>query len=77
VHLTLHDNDPDYLVLEVVDQGGSFAPDLLPDPREADHLLDDHGRGWLIIRHLMDEVQVISDEMGTRLIMKKKRPTTH
>jgi serine/threonine-protein kinase RsbW len=45
------------VVISVTDPGPGFRPEGLPDPREAENLHGDHGRGVYLIRQLMDEVQ--------------------
>ncbi len=72
VQVIFHEGHSDCVVLEVQDEGRDFTPDTLPDPTSADRLMDEGGRGWLIIRHLMDEVEVLQGQDGTRVIMKKR-----
>lgn len=59
------------LFLEVLDQGAGLPQPPPPDPTEPEHLLDTSGRGLLIIRHLMDEVRIESDALGTRVVLVK------
>lgn len=65
---------PPTLLLIVDDHGGDFRPgrDANADPTDAEHLLDESGRGLLIIRHLMDEVRIESGNAGTRVVMSKR-----
>ena len=50
-------SDPDgRIVIIVTDPGPGFRPELVADPRHADNLHADHGRGVYLIRRLMDEV---------------------
>ena len=51
--------------MEVKDQGGGFEMDGVKDPRIGENLLRDDGRGILIMKTLMDEVNVTSGENGT------------
>ncbi len=47
--------DPEAGVLIVVrDQGDGFDPDAVPDPRAADRVHREHGRGLMLMRKLMD-----------------------
>jgi anti-sigma regulatory factor (Ser/Thr protein kinase) len=43
----------------------------LPDPTLPENLLKNSGRGLLIIKHLMDEVNIESRKNGTAVIMVK------
>ncbi|MFQ5549865.1 MAG: ATP-binding protein [Gemmatimonadales bacterium] len=44
------------LRVEVVDVGGGFDPDQVPDPTAPDRIELPDGRGLFLIRHLVDEV---------------------
>jgi serine/threonine-protein kinase RsbW len=57
----------------VEDQGEGFSFDELADPTKAENLLKPCGRGILIIRSFMDEVNLTQKEGGgTRLHMIKR-----
>jgi serine/threonine-protein kinase RsbW len=45
------------VVISVTDPGPGFRPEVVPDPKRAEGLYGDHGRGVYLIRQLMDEVQ--------------------
>ncbi|HLW88059.1 MAG TPA: ATP-binding protein [Terriglobales bacterium] len=45
------------VVISVTDPGPGFRPEIVPDPKRAEGLYGDHGRGVYLIRQLMDEVQ--------------------
>jgi serine/threonine-protein kinase RsbW len=45
------------IVISVTDPGPGFRPEVIPDPKRAEGLYGDHGRGVYLIRQLMDEVQ--------------------
>jgi serine/threonine-protein kinase RsbW len=62
----------DGLIIEVQDQGNGFDSTAVPDPTNPDNLLALSGRGLLIIRHLMDEVEVIAEKTGTCIKMTKR-----
>ena len=57
--------DEDKISVEVKDQGGGFEMEGVKDPRIGENLLRDNGRGILIMKTLMDEVNVTSGEDGT------------
>ena len=63
----------DKLEIIVEDQGQGFALDTIADPTDAANLLKPCGRGILIIRSFMDEVDLSRSEGGgSRLRMVKK-----
>jgi serine/threonine-protein kinase RsbW len=63
----------DVLEIIVEDQGNGFALDTIADPTDAANLLKPCGRGILIIRSFMDEVDLTRSEGGgSRLRMVKK-----
>ena len=62
----------DLLEIIVEDQGQGFALDTVADPTDAANLMKPGGRGILIIRSFMDEVDLTrSEDGGTRLRMVK------
>ncbi len=64
---TCFDHSAEFIVQ---DQGGGFVVDDVPDPLDEQNLLKEGGRGVLIIRAMMDEVEITSDEHGTRIRMR-------
>lgn len=60
------------LRIEVTDQGNGFVVNEVKDPTNPENLLEEHGRGLLIIRHLMDEVNVQALNGGTRVELIKR-----
>jgi serine/threonine-protein kinase RsbW len=52
------------LTVEVMDEGAGFAAAEVPDPLEGDNLLRQSGRGILMMRHYMDEVESFPREGG-------------
>lgn len=63
---------PDQAVLSVEDQGEGFDPESLPDPTDEDRLELPSGRGVLLIRAYMSEVEY--NDRGNRLTMTYRRP---
>lgn len=60
------------IVVTVRDQGEGFNPAVLPDPRAPENLLKSSGRGILMIRACMDEVEIRSrGGRGTEVKMVK------
>lgn len=66
---------PEYLEVVVHDRGVGFAPDQVEVARIEDKIHASRKRGWglQIIRGLMDEVEVESDDDGTTVTMRKMR----
>jgi serine/threonine-protein kinase RsbW len=63
----------DKLVVRVVDQGAGFRLEDVPDPRDDENVLEDSGRGVLLMKAFMDEVDVLSSSAGgAELIMAKR-----
>lgn len=66
-------NTGDEIEIIVEDQGIGFKPEKVPDPTDTANLLKPSGRGVLIIRSFMDEVDWTQREGGgCRLRMVKK-----
>ncbi len=62
---------PDRGILLVIDDEGSgFNPAKVPNPTEAECLLETHGRGLFMMRRLMDRVRI--SRKGTRITMLKR-----
>jgi|SRR5580693_61863 serine/threonine-protein kinase RsbW len=57
------------LSVRVKDSGSGFDPDGLPNPVAPENILAVHGRGILIMRQLMDEVEFKFDH-GTEVRMR-------
>ncbi|MGD0090560.1 MAG: ATP-binding protein [Planctomycetota bacterium] len=55
----------------VEDPGGGFREEDLPDPNAAENLLEESGRGILLMRAMMDEVSYWRG--GSALLLSKKR----
>ena len=73
IHLTFELHE-DRLVIHIVDQGAGFRIEDVPDPREDENVLEDSGRGVLLMKAFMDEVDVLSSEAGgAKLVMAKRR----
>lgn len=64
--------DIDHTHCTVEDEGNGFDPDTLPDPTKPENLLKASGRGLMLIRSFMDEVQHHGN--GNRITMIKRRP---
>jgi serine/threonine-protein kinase RsbW len=72
IHLTfvLHEEK---LEIHVVDQGAGFRIEDVPDPRNDENVLSDSGRGVLLMRAFMDEVDVMSSAAGGAEVVMAKR----
>ena len=63
IHVTFELHE-DKLVIHVVDQGKGFRIEEIPDPRDDENVLGDSGRGVLLMKAFMDEVDVLSSAAG-------------
>lgn len=64
-------NEKEKIIVYVKDNGEGFEIDNISDPRVDENLLKNSGRGILIMRSLMDDVVVISDNQGTEVQLVK------
>lgn len=71
----LGQGEPERLEITIRDHGVGFQPDAVEAPTMANRLHAERKRGWglMIIRGLMDEVDIRSDARGTTLVMVKAR----
>ena len=65
--------DSGRVVIEVEDQGQGFDPDAVPDPTRMENMEIPAGRGIILMRAYMTEVQF--DAPGNRVRMTFVRPT--
>jgi serine/threonine-protein kinase RsbW len=63
----------DGLRVQVRDEGPGFDPTTLPDPRLPERRLVPSGRGVLLMRALMDEVEVVLQPQGGCVVHLSKR----
>jgi CheY-like chemotaxis protein/anti-sigma regulatory factor (Ser/Thr protein kinase) len=61
-------------VYVVEDEGPGFDPATVPDPRDPANLERIGGRGLMLIRTFMDEVEY--NQKGNRITLRKRYPTT-
>lgn len=66
-------HDGDEVLLVVRDPGSGFDPAAVPDPFDAANLLNPGGRGLLLIRRLMADVQFADG--GREVRMRKRKGT--
>ena len=62
------------LRVSVCDEGGGFNPECIDDPTKPENLMKPFGRGVLIIRSLMDEVdfQCLGEGMKVTLVKRRR-----
>ena len=60
------------LSVSVNDSGYGFDPSAVPNPLHAENLLNTHGRGIFLMRHVMDEVEFNFDR-GTEVRMRRRQ----
>lgn len=71
VHFVLS-RSSDTLQVEIEDEGHGFSPEAQGDPLAEENLLNQSGRGIMIIRAFMDDLQIaVLPHGGTRVVMKK------
>jgi anti-sigma regulatory factor (Ser/Thr protein kinase) len=63
----------DYLEFIIQDEGPGFDPEELPDPFHEDNILNEGGRGVLIINTMMDEVEYKRTKNGMNITMRIAR----
>lgn len=73
VHLKI-DVQPASLTIWVRDEGQGFDPGATRDPRAPENLMRDSGRGLLMMRAFMDEVDIRPSQTGTLVKMVKYFP---
>lgn len=61
-----------YMTMRIKDEGEGFDPDTLQDPREEKNLMKENGRGFFLMRSLMDSVSVKKIKSGSVVTMKVK-----
>jgi serine/threonine-protein kinase RsbW len=67
VHLDIH-RDRQRLIIGITDEGEGFDPAALPDPLAEENLLRQSGRGLLLMRAFVDEVDIRrAPPFGTRI----------
>ena len=54
--------------ISIRDEGSGFDPDTLPDPRHPDNILTPSGRGILLIRHIMSQIEFLPGGNGLTMI---------
>ena len=65
------------LVIHVTDQGPGFRLEDVPDPRDDENVLGDSGRGILLMKAFMDEVEVLTGAEGGAEVVMVKRHKKH
>lgn len=67
----------DSFEIMVRDFGQGFSVNEIPDPTDADHLLQPSGRGILFMRAFMDEVEWFNHDEGGTVVRMKKNDLRH
>jgi len=64
----------DGIQVEITDEGEGFDPDAVPDPLKEENLLQQSGRGLLLIRAFVDEFEIQrAHPRGMRAMLLKRR----
>lgn len=69
----LFEYSDDKLRITVKDQGEGFDLEAVENPLSPENLTKPNGRGLLIVKSLMDKVEVSTSATGTKVVMLKKR----
>jgi serine/threonine-protein kinase RsbW len=56
--------------IAIMDEGGGFSPDTVPDPTLPENLIKDSGRGLFIVRCYVDDISF--NEKGNRVTIVKR-----
>ncbi len=73
VEVELRVKDHEEISASVLDQGNGFDPDATPDPTDVENILLASGRGILMIRAFVDDVQFRYREgRGMEVVLSKK-----
>lgn len=68
--------NPDKAEIFIMDEGGGFDPDAVPDPRCGDNIYKSDGRGLLLIKSYMDTVEYNKRGNCVHLIKYKTKADT-
>lgn len=60
--------------IAILDQGNGFDPGSVPDPTAPENLLRSSGRGLLLIRTLVEEVEFHRTSSGMEIVLSKRLP---
>lgn len=71
VHLVWH-ADADQIVITVEDQGPGFNPAQLPDPTSDERIELPHGRGVMLMKAYMNEVEFLGAGNRVRMVYKRQ-----
>ena len=66
------DVNPERIQIEISDEGGGFDPDCVPDPTQPEFIDRPHGRGIMLMRAYLDEVEYSECGKTVRLVKLKK-----
>lgn len=64
---------PTRMTVEITDEGPGFDPSKLPDPTDPENLLKPHGRGVMMMKLFLDDVQY--NDQGNKVTLVKNGPT--
>ena len=65
---------PAQLTIWVGDEGKGFDPRAVPNPLTTDNVLNTSGRGILMMKAFMDDVEIMPSVRGTKVKMTKQFP---
>ena len=74
VHMKI-EATPSSITIWVQDEGDGFMVDEVPNPLASDNIMNDSGRGILMMQAFMDDVEILPSKMGTLVKMTKEWST--
>jgi len=66
--------DMDKIEISITDQGNGFEPQAIPDPRFGKNLYKPAGRGLLLMRSYMDEIEFSEQGNSVYMVRYKEKP---
>jgi serine/threonine-protein kinase RsbW len=74
VQVRIEVTEDDRFRMAVRDEGTGFDPETTPDPTDPANLWRTNGRGLLLIRSLVDDVEFVQHDPGMEIVLTKEIP---
>lgn len=59
----------DRVIVAIEDQGEGFDPSDIANPTDPQNLWKQNGRGVFLVKNLIDHVEIVSTESGTKVVL--------